>query len=617
MSIANGVDLQVAILGPQDLLAYKVNELWTQWNSARTTIMDSWSELSRYVYATSTRDTTNETVTDFSNTTHRPKLANLYDTLTINYDAALFPNDDWLTWRGGDNDAVSLQKRRIVEAYMRTKHRIAASGFRKTMRQLESDWVLFGNAFASVDYVREYAQDPFTGELSIGYQGPKVVRIDPRDIVFNPMAHSFAESPKIIRTLYTIADLQRIVFENPQKTWYADILREALDGRGKARQYNQGDIDKELMLQFDGFGTPSQYFLSGLVEVLEFYGDMWVDGERDGEYLKDRVLTVVDRSKIVRNEPINSWTGRAPIYHVGWRERTENLWAQGPLDNLVGMQYRIDHLENARADAFDQMLDPDVVFAGDVEDVIQIGGAKHYYITEQGNIQYLRPDTTVLNSDFQINELVESMEMFALSPREALGFRTPGEKTLGEVNQLTNAASRSFQHKVDKFQEFVEEIANAELEASVREMSGVDVVEIVDDDLGAVEFKKITKADITSNGRLVPMGARHFARNTQLVQNLQQLQAGPLADPEVAQHFSSLGLAHLYQEWLDLNGGRDTLVAPYIRVEERLEAQRRVQVAQTQAAEEDMIDTTGDLTVDETGEVSGQPPVNAGAEFGG
>jgi hypothetical protein len=25
----------------------------------------------------------------------------------------------------------------------------------------------------------------------------------------------------------------------------------------------------------------------------------------------------------------------------------------GPLDNLVGLQYRIDHLENAKADALD------------------------------------------------------------------------------------------------------------------------------------------------------------------------------------------------------------------------------------------------------------------------
>jgi hypothetical protein len=186
------------------------------------------------------------------------------------------------------------------------------------------------------------------------------------------------------------------------------------------------------------------------------------------------------------------------------------------------------------------------------------------------------------------------MEMFALSPREALGFRTPGEKTLGEVNSLSNAASRSFQHKTNIFQEFLEAIVNGELEVSVRNLDGVDVVEVVDDDFGAVEFRKITKSDITSSGRLVPIGARHFARNTQLIQNLQQLQQGPLADPEVAQHFSSIGLANMYQELLDMETG-SKIVEPYIRIEERLESQRRTQVAEDQATQESLTDPVGDL----------------------
>jgi hypothetical protein len=593
-----GLDIQTAIFGgPVNILAWHVNGLWTQWNSARSGIMRQWEEVLKYVYATSTKDTANETVTDWSNTTHRPKLANLYDTLTINYDAAQFPNDKWLTWRGFDRDGASARRRKIVESYMRTKHNLRSSGFRNTMRQLQGDWVLFGNCFAEVDYVREFSTNPATGEITAGYIGPKVFRRDPRDIVFNPLAPSFASTAKITRDLYTLADLERIVNENPHKEHFKKILEIARRHRGNARQFNQGDIDKEVMLSFEGFGTPSQYFNSGLVEVLNFYGDLFFeDAMGQGEFRKDAVITVVDRWEIARDEMIDTWTGKPHIYHVGWRERPENLWAQGPLDNLVGMQYRIDHLENARADAFDQMLDPDIVFQGDVEDIMQVGGAKHYYIAENGSVDYLRPETTVLNADLQIRELTESMEMFALSPREALGFRTPGEKTLGEVQTLTNAASRSFQHKVNIYQEFLEEVVNAELEVTVRNMDGPDVIEVVDDDLGASEFKTITKADIKSNGRLVPVGARHFARNTQLVQNLQQLQMGPLADPEVAQHFSTTGLANLYQEWLDLNGQGDNLVQPYVRIDERLEAQRRMQAAQDQAMIEAQTDSAGVMT---------------------
>ena len=612
----DGLDVSV-VFGRRDVLARDVNAWWTQWNTARNAQLDRWSELLRYAYATSTRDTSNESVTSWSNTTHRPKIANLFDTLTINYDSALFPNDDWLRWEGGDQEAATMEQRDIIEAYMKTKHRLRYSGFRDTMRQLEADWVLFGNAFASVDYTREFSTD-LLGVQTPGYVGPKIFRIDPRDIVFNPQATSFAQSPKIIRYLYSIADLERIVQERPDMPHFQGILDTAKSHRGRIRQFNQSDLDKDLLLQFDGFGTATQYFNSGLVEVLEFYGDLWVEDspassgpDTAGDFKKNHVITVVDRWVAVRDEPVVTRTGRPHMFHVGWRQRPGNLWGQGPLDNLVGMQYRIDHLENARADAFDQMLDPDVVIAGDIEEIVQIGGAKNYYIAESGSIAYLRPDTTVLQADLQIRELTDSMETFALAPKEALGFRSPGEKTAFEVDKLTTAASRSFQHKAEIFQEFLEEIVNAELEVAVQNLDAVDVIEVTDNDHGAAEFRKITKADITSNGRLVPVGARHFARNAQLVQNLTQLQAGPLADPEVAQHVSSIGLAQLYQELLDVSGAGKTLVQPFVRVAERAQAASLTNAAQDQVQQEALTNTA------EAGELDGDGGSEAGPEGAG
>jgi hypothetical protein len=42
----------------------------------------------------------------------------------------------------------------------------------------------------------------------------------------------------------------------------------------------------------------------------------------------------------------------------------------GPLDNLVGMQYRIDHLENLKADVFDLIAFPPLKIKGYVEDSV-------------------------------------------------------------------------------------------------------------------------------------------------------------------------------------------------------------------------------------------------------
>jgi transcriptional regulator NrdR family protein len=591
MSQGNAIDLNIAFGGARDLVAAHISTFYTQWESSRNLANDRWDESYKYIFATSTRDTTNETVTNWSNTTHRPKIANIFDALTINYDAALFPNDRWLKWKGADQESASINKRKLIEAYLQTKHRLRSSGFREQMRLILSDWVWTGNAFAQVDYVNEIVEDPETGEQTTAYTGPKVTRIDPRNIVMNPTATSFQAAPKIIRTLFTFGELERIVQERPDQQHFRDVLEIAKQNRSVLRQFQQGDILEDSELSFDGFGTPMEYINSGLIEVLEFYGDMYI--HETGEFKKNHVITVVDRWRVVRDEPVHTWTGRPHIYHVGWRERPGNLWAMGPLDNLIGLQYRINHLENARADAFDQMIDPDIVFAGDIEEIMQVGGAKHYYIAENGNVAHLRPDTTVLNADLQIQELEEKMELYALAPREALGIRSPGEKTAFEVSQLATASSRAFEHKVLKFQELLEQIANAELEVAVRNLNSQDIIEIVDDDLGAVEFKTVTKKDITANGRLIPVGARHFSRAAQLSQTLLGLQQGPLADPEVRQHFSSRKLAELYHEALDLDIGQEGLVQPYVRISEQLEAQRRLQAAQDAVAQEGATDTSG------------------------
>ena len=79
---------------------------------------------------------------------------------------------------------------------------------------------------------------------------------------------------------------------------------------------------------------------------------------------------------VVLKEPIPSWSGHAPIYHVGWRTRPDNLWAMGPLENLVGMQYRIDHLENLKADAMDLAVLPPLVIKGEVEQFKYAPGAE-------------------------------------------------------------------------------------------------------------------------------------------------------------------------------------------------------------------------------------------------
>ena len=385
MSVGDNIDF-TSILGTEHETAVEIANLWTSWDSSR----DKWKERVRetkaYVFATSTHETTNAK-NPWSHATNIPQITQIYDNLKANYIDGLFPNNDWLNFEGEDDEAATKKKRDIVESYIKTKHRL--SDFRNVVGQLVDDWVLTGNCFAHVTYESETSIDPMTGIETPSYQGPRVYRISPNDIVFNPLASTFEESPKIVRSIKTLGEVTRDIEQNPDLGYEQEIFNKVVNLRNELSRYSSEDIDKSIQLSYDGFGTFSQYIKSGYIELLDFYGDFY-DKETETFY-KNHVITVVDRKWVIRMQPLNTWTGRPHIYHCGWRARPDNLWAMGPLDNLVGMQYRLNHLENARADAFDQMLSADIVYKGDVQEMEGPAGSIIYEVNEQGDVQYLRP----------------------------------------------------------------------------------------------------------------------------------------------------------------------------------------------------------------------------------
>jgi len=411
------------------------------------------------------------------------------------------------------------------------------------------------------------------GEVTIDYVGPKLVRISPFDIVFNPTAADFKSTPKIVRSLKTLGELKRLIDENPTNNFYKKVLERSLAARTTV--LNSGDERyKDDGFVADGFSNIRHYYESDYVEILTFYGDVY--DKEAGKLHTNRIITIVDRAYVLDNAQNPSWLAGSPVYHAGWRDRPDNLYSMGPLDNLVGMQYRIDHLENLKADVFDQIAYPVLKIKGDVEDFEFEPGAR-IYMGEEGDVGYLAPDPTALQADLQIQILENKMEEMAGAPKQAMGFRTPGEKTAFEVQMLQNSASRIFEHKTAHFERsFLEPVLNNMLEIARRNMNMSDLVRSIDEDYGVELFKTITKDDITASGKIVPIGARHFAERARRVQSLQQLYQIKLADPSVAAHMSGKEFARILSEEL----GEPTLFGENIMVAEQLETQQAVQEAE-------------------------------------
>lgn len=568
----------------EDRLGCAIAEQYAQWQMFRAKKLKDTEEVTKYVYATDTTTTTNSK-TPWKNKTTIPKLCQIADNLIANYMAALFPKKNNIIWDAYDQDSETLEKKEQIQNYMRWI--MCHPEYEKEVQKLVRDYVHYGNCFAIPDWIDEtyVPKEAPVDSYKIGYIGPTLRRISPLDIVFNPIAPTFEESPKIIRSMISLGELKALILrENPgdegTKEELEVMYKYLMDLRKGANLYASQETQiKDASFSVDGFTNFTSYLQSEYVEVLTFYGDIY---EKEKEsFHKNHKIVVVDRHKVISNKPNPSWFGRPPIYHCGWRTRPDSLWAMGPLDNLVGMQYRIDHLENLKADCFDLIAFPPLKIKGHVED-FQWGPFSRIHVSEDGDVEVMSPDVQVLNANLEINQLEQKMEEMAGAPKEALGIRTPGEKTMYEVQRLENAAGRIYQAKVTQFEkQIIEPSANGMLELARRRMKPTNVP-IFDEDYGTKVFMSLTPEDVTGNGRVKPMAARHFAERAEKIQNLNQLFSSPMGqNPSFLAHLSSVKLAKMVEEMFDLKDYE--IFMPYVAIGETIEAQKLMQSGQQAA----------------------------------
>jgi len=563
------------------MLATDIAEKHTHWRNMRSGWLETTKEARDYIFATDTRSTSAGNL-GWRNSTHVPKICQIRDNLHANYMATLFPNEKSFIFEADDPESNLPSKRASVEAYMKNKTRLG--NFREEIEKCVLDWIDYGNSFAEVEFVNE--NDPM--KPTSRFVGPKVRRISPLDITFDPTCTDFLKTPKIKRELTTLGDLQATVEDYPEMGYLQEAIDSSVELRNRIKGASKGsfDVKKNAAFQADGFDSFSTYFDSEFVELLHFYGDIW-DRETNSLF-RNQHIVVIDRAFIIHQSEHPSWHGRPPIHHAGWRVRPDNLYAMGPLDNLIGMQYRIDHLENAKSDALDMILFPVLKIKGLVED-FEYGPNERIYVGDDGDVAFMNPDASVLQMDAQIAQYMQLMEEMAGAPRQAMGLRTPGEKTKFEVQVLENGANRVFVNKISHFESiFLEPILNDMLEVGRRNFIGSEQVSVTDSDFNFMSFLKISPEDIKASGNIRAVGARRFAHKANILQNLVQFSNTPLGqDQGVRRHMSGYKLARMVENLLEVE--EYDIIEKEIAIFEEADAARASQGAQQQLMEEESV----------------------------
>lgn len=575
----SGKILQLENVISPDLLATRLTECYMEWDTARQIKKNDWEEVRRYVYATDTTQTSNSAL-PWKNKTTIPKICQIRDNLYSNYTATLFPKRKWLLWEANNADSASVEKRDAIVNYM--SWCIEQPTFKHEIDKIILDYIDFGNCFATVEWTDQRVEQK--DKTQVGFVGPSIRRISPLDMVMNPIAENFTSSPKFIRSIISIGELKEMLermSNDENRQTYEELYHYLTDIRYQAREFQGEWSQRDRLYSVDGFSSFRQYLQSNYVEVLTFYGD-WYDCYTD-KFEKNRVITVVDRHKLINNQPNPSYFGYPPIFHSSWRKKQENLWGMGPLDNLIGMQYKLDHLENMKADILDFTSFPVQKIKGFVEDFNWQPGEK-IFVSDEGDVDIIQPNTQIQALVQEIQTYLSLMEESAGAPKEAMGFRSPGEKTAYEVQRLENAASRLFQNKINQFEEnIVEPLLNAMLEMAKRNLASATAIPVFNDDFKFTTFMTLGPQDITGVGRIKPVAARHFAEQAELVQNLSGLTSSGVW-PVIQPHFSGIKLAKIYEEVFNLKDYE--VVMPYVALTEQADGQRQAQALQEQLHQE-------------------------------
>lgn len=564
--------LEIYKLQEPDSLATAIANKYVAWDNSRDRWYADARETLENLYATSTHDIFSQ-YHDWDNSTHIPKMTQIRDMLITYYLDAMFGLPDFVDWEPYDEKGTNFELKNTLKSVM--KQMLNDSDFKPTIRQLVEDYVDYGNAFATAVPYRKTLQE------SIIYEGPKAFRIDPMDIFFDPLASSFEQSPKIIRTTMTLGELMQSAEQfTDDENLFNKALKKAMKKRHQIYNTiaaNNKDAIVDDMCHIAGFDSWSTYYASDVVELLTFYGDLY-DCDTGKLHKKTRIV-VMDRAYVLLEEPIKDFGFGCNIFKAGWRDRKDNLWSMSPLDNIKGMQYMVDFLENKRADVFNFISNPMVVTQGDAEMPEYLFPGCHIGLDTDANIQFIKPDATALQADLYIDRYLNQMEEMAGMPKEAMGFRTPGEKTAFEVSQLNTAASRLFNEKVHKFEtEMLEPLLTLMIRLYLSDPDKIVRIKIVDEE-GLVSFENVNIEDIKTEGRFVAVGSTTYTEKAQIAQTLMQLSNTALyADPLVSNWIDpkTVAKALIYSTGLDKF---NNILDQNARVKSELEMQRAAERA--------------------------------------
>lgn len=512
-----------------------------------------------------------EKVAPGKNSTAIPALAFVGDILRTFYKSILFGEEKWLEVDANHKDYIRKRdERTALRLYLQSK--IRAGNTDDQLNALVDDYVDWGAAYVTPGYVvkkgRSQAPTSEGGKdyiETITYQGAVLQRIPPDSIVYDVRASTFPEAAKFWHEHVSLGDLYSAQYE---------------------RGFDESKVDKIID---DRLSRRSKYFDS--IELVNFCGDVF-DTATKTLYNNLQITYTPSPQRerhILFQKEYYSAFGYAPVLRAAYKERGDASIPVSPLAPLAGMQNRINRLENKKADVIDLTADPILVVMGD-DDGLEHNrrNSKVLKLPIGGDAKFLIPNAVALQLTPEIQQYIDLIEFLSGSPRTLAGYRTPGEKSFGEVNMLQNNAVKPFVLNAKSFERTLLQPGMREFTSIEQQyFSPVDAARILTID-GVQAVRSIGLKDL-QNTVISIRGSEHFEHKLKILGSIQTLVGLGVLNPQhpAARNFSWVEFMKDLPMLLDLNNYSwfQTNVAP---VEEG-EFAKMVETVQRQTQEVNLI----------------------------
>lgn len=546
------------------VVAYVKNQI-EYFQRCRLEKEDVWLECWAMYYANPRADqeikkrisrTVGDVTTDWRHRVSTGKAFEQVETILAHMQAAFFPNRDWFDAIPCSPGYADLAK--LIKKYTAKKLHDASfiTYWEMFMRQL----LITGNSVMALPWLvdtmkwkrKVKIEHPVykQGMLEVGKDiewkveeqervvtnRPDFQVLDMFDCFFDPNALDINHSDfarRIIKSKAEVADLIRSKYYKNLSVYDVVATKPYWGG-----DFLMSSVKKQTLKTFEGMTIDGGYSWNDQVEIIEYWGDVTVQGET----FRDITATLINDT-LVRFETNPYWCGK-PFIYGSYIPLVRSTMAMGVIEPSLGLLHEMNILTNQRLDNLELSVNSMWEYVDDgtlaIEDIYSRPG-RVFPVAQQGTLRPIAmPNQFVITYDEQ-SVLEERIDKNAGTGTaiSANAARDAERVTAEEIRAARSAGGT----RLSSLHKHIEEtslipLLNKVFRLFQQFVSEDEIVRVSGEEPGDYDFFAVGVEELANDFILTPVGADHIAdKDYEISQRLNFLQIVS-QNPEMSQHIN-------------------------------------------------------------------------------